>query len=151
MREIAPWLDNRTLEIDNKTITHRPDLFGHLGVSFEYQTLFPDSISFSQLSTLQEQLEQATILRTISEATPANISLCVESPLVSIYSLLEITDTQVQESPLWLRLQLLDLGQQPKNNRVDFGNYFMFLTGQPIHCFDAAHVDGDLIVRQARE
>ena len=29
LKEYAPWLENRVVDIENKTITHRPDLFGH--------------------------------------------------------------------------------------------------------------------------
>lgn len=57
----------------------------------------------------------------------------------------------MQQSSFFTRLQLLDLGHTPKNNRVDFSNLFMYLTGQPIHFFDADTLVGDVMVRQAND
>ena len=46
---------------------------------------------------------------------------------------------------------MLDMGSVPRNNRVDFSNIFMLISGQPIHFFDADKVDGDVIVRNAKD
>ena len=46
---------------------------------------------------------------------------------------------------------MLDLGANPINNWVDFSNLFMNISGQPVHFFDAAKVDGDIIVRNAKD
>ena len=46
-------------------------------------------------------------------------------------------------------MMLIDCGSTPKNNRVDFSNYVMLLTGQPIHTFDADTIVGGIHVRYA--
>lgn len=46
---------------------------------------------------------------------------------------------------------MLDLGSNPISNRVDFSNLFMNISGQPIHFFDAEKVEGDVIVRNAKD
>lgn len=46
---------------------------------------------------------------------------------------------------------MIDMGANPRNNRVDFSNLFMLISGQPIHFFDAANIDGDVTVRNAKE
>jgi phenylalanyl-tRNA synthetase beta chain len=48
-------------------------------------------------------------------------------------------------------LQMLDVEANPRNNRVDFSNLFMLLSGQPVHFFDAAKIDGNVIVRNAKD
>jgi phenylalanyl-tRNA synthetase beta chain len=46
---------------------------------------------------------------------------------------------------------MIDMGALPRANWIDFSNLFMLMTGQPIHFFDADKVDGDIIVRNAKE
>jgi phenylalanyl-tRNA synthetase beta chain len=75
----------------------------------------------------------------------------IETDKVTAYSLLSLRDVSVKQSTFFSRLQLIDLGHSPKNNWVDFSNLFMYLTGQPIHFFDADLIQGDVIVRQARD
>jgi phenylalanyl-tRNA synthetase beta chain len=38
-----PWLDSFVLDVDNKTVTHRPDLTGHFGLAVEARTLYPST------------------------------------------------------------------------------------------------------------
>ena len=52
--------------------------------------------------------------------------------------------------PMEYRAMLYELGIQPKGTLVDISNYWMMLTGQPIHCFDADKVVGDIVVRWAK-
>ncbi|MEY3197712.1 MAG: hypothetical protein RL023_357 [Candidatus Parcubacteria bacterium] len=46
---------------------------------------------------------------------------------------------------------LRDLGLQPRHDWVNFTNLFMYMTGQPIHVFDADKINGSITVRQAKE
>jgi len=46
---------------------------------------------------------------------------------------------------------MIDMGSAPRSNWVDFSNLFMLMTGQPIHFFDADKIEGDVIVRNAKE
>ena len=62
------------------------------------------------------------------------------------YSGLTIRGVKVQESPKWLKDLLLAVGQRPINNIVDITNYILLGTGQPMHCFDLAHVAGEHVI-----
>ncbi|MBN9644551.1 phenylalanine--tRNA ligase subunit beta [Corynebacterium mendelii] len=53
------------------------------------------------------------------------------------------------ESPIWLQRELMLCGQRPVNAATDVTNYVMMLLGQPMHAFDAAKIDGGLVVRNA--
>jgi phenylalanyl-tRNA synthetase beta chain len=145
----APWLENRILDVENKTITHRPDMFGHFWLAREINAIFPESIRFSRLQSIADQIIPTTLLHTLSQATSSVRSIHIDSPFVGTYNVIELDDVVVKESSLRQRLQLLDLWLTSRNNRVDFSNYFMYLTGQPIHCFDAAQIEGSLVIRQA--
>lgn len=62
------------------------------------------------------------------------------------YSGVTIRGVKVAESPEWLRNLLTAAGQRPINNIVDITNFILLGLGQPLHCFDLAHVAGERIV-----
>lgn len=53
-------------------------------------------------------------------------------------------------SPAWMQRRLLAIGLRPINALVDITNYLTFDQGRPLHVFDAAKVEGDLVVRRAK-
>lgn len=68
------------------------------------------------------------------------------------YCGLTVRGVKVTESPDWLKRLLISAGQRPINNVVDITNFILLGIGQPLHCFDLAHVHGDEIqVRTCRE
>jgi len=63
---------------------------------------------------------------------------------------LAIKNIKVEDSPWWLKKRLEAVGIRPINNIVDVTNYVMYELGQPMHAFDANHIEGDkIIVKQA--
>ncbi|MDO5394384.1 MAG: phenylalanine--tRNA ligase subunit beta [Bacteroidales bacterium] len=62
------------------------------------------------------------------------------------YSGVTIEGVKVAESPEWLRNRLNAIGVRPINNIVDITNYVLHAVGQPLHCFDRAHIAGDKVV-----
>jgi len=74
------------------------------------------------------------IQQQINNTTP--VSFTIQSTKCSYYSLSSIDNALHTESAFPGRVSLLDLGHTPRGNRVDYSNYFMSLTGQPIHIFD---------------
>ncbi len=54
-------------------------------------------------------------------------------------------------SPWWMRRRLQLAGMRPITLAVDVTNYVMLELGHPMHAFDAAKLDGDLVVRRATE
>lgn len=150
VKEKYPWLENRIITIENKTITHRPDLFGHFGLARELNALFGKQVRFQQLDQLQDQFDTHHCLTVLEHAQRSPQTISVTSPHVRTYALIDIQTIAVQRSDLYIRTLLYDLGLTPKNNWVDFSNIFMYLTGQPIHCFDAQTIQGTIQVRQAK-
>lgn len=54
------------------------------------------------------------------------------------------------ETPLWMKQRLIAAGMRPISILVDIANYVMIETGQPLHTFDAAKLQGGLVARNAK-
>jgi phenylalanyl-tRNA synthetase beta chain len=147
-----PRLEGYVLEVDNKSLTNRPDLTGHFAAAVELQTMYPNtSITFNKAQQYIEQFRTTHIQEVLDNGTQAKQGLQCSTAGVRTYTLLEINNVTVQTSSFFARLQMLDMGSTPRTNRVDFSNLFMLLSGQPVHFFDAAKIQGDIIVRNATD
>ncbi len=128
------------IEVDNKSITHRPDLWGHHGMGREVAAI------------LGLELKDPADMHLLPHG-PAAIQVRVENPqLCPRYSALVFENVSVQPSPLWLQQRLTAIGANPINNIVDMTNFVMAELAQPMHAFDADLLKGDTIfVRPAHE
>ncbi|WP_417941969.1 phenylalanine--tRNA ligase subunit beta [Flavobacterium sp. RS13.1] len=80
------------------------------------------------------------------------IDVSVEEPaLAPRYCGITISGITVEESPAWLKDRLKAIGLTPKNNIVDVTNYVLHELGQPLHAFDAAKINGKIIVKTLPE
>src|SRR5687768_4393237 len=125
------------IEIDNKSLTHRPDLWGHHGMAREVAAI------------LCKPLRDPVKLDLIARGEPA-ISVRIEDyDLCARYSALVFENVTVQPSPAWLQSRLEAIDINPINNIVDVTNYVMAEIAQPMHAFDADKLNGGIIVRTA--
>ncbi len=127
------------IEVDNKSLTHRPDLWGHYGMAREVATI------------TQQSLRDPVKPNLLPKGPPAigveieDLSLCPR------YSALVFENVTVGPSPLWLQYRLEAIGLNTINNVVDVTNYVMAELAQPMHAFDADKLRGETIfVRSAR-
>lgn len=131
---------DHVIEIDNKSITHRPDLWGHFGMAREVAAIYGiDLIDPARMTRLPQALDAPV------DVAIEDFSLCPR------YSALVFENVTVQPSPLWLQYRLESIGLNPINNIVDVTNYIMAELAQPMHAFDAEKVQGGIRVRVARE
>jgi phenylalanyl-tRNA synthetase beta chain len=134
----ALGLEDWVLEIDNKSLTHRPDLWGHRGIAREVAAIYRRE------------------LRPLDTRLPAPrggdpFPVRVESPACSRYVALALGGVRGGRSPDWLRHLLLAAGQRPLELLVDLSNFVMLDLGQPNHLFDRARLAAEgIVVRQAR-
>ena len=135
---LALGIDDWVIEIDNKSITHRPDLWGHRGIARELAAIYE-----RELLPLDLSLPETGS----AEGVPVKI----ESPACPRYVALAIDGVKNEPSPLWLRLLLLAAGQRPLDLLVDLSNFVMLDLGQPNHLFDrSALSEVGIGVRMAR-
>jgi phenylalanyl-tRNA synthetase beta chain len=133
-------LPDHIIDIDNKSLTHRPDLWGHLGMAREVAAL------------LRRQLHDPVDLSLLplGAASPLKIEI-EDTSLCPRYSALVFDNVTVQPSPLWLQYRLQSVGLNPINNIVDVTNYVMAELAQPMHAFDHDTLAGATIhARRAR-
>jgi phenylalanyl-tRNA synthetase beta chain len=121
------------IEIDNKSLTHRPDLWGHVGMAREVAAILGHK--------LIDPVKPDLLPRTASRVRIAieDLDLCPR------YSALEFDNVKVQPSPAWLQYRLSALGLNPISNIVDMTNLLMAELPQPTHAFDADKLSGDTI------
>jgi len=147
-------LNSFVLDVDNKGLTNRPDLTGHFGVARELSAMYSPlgKVNYSKLPDYEKQFSTTNILDLLEHTEKkAKKQVLSETEGLNNYILLEINNVHVQESDFFMRLQTLDLGSTPINNRVDFSNLFMNISGNPVHFFDADKVKGNIIVRNAKD
>ena len=127
------------IEIDNKSITHRPDLWGHFGLAREVAAILR--------RPLLDPVKPALV-----PAGPAAVKIAIEDfALCPRYSALVFDNVVVGPSPLWLQYRMEAIGLNPISNIVDVTNFIMSELAQPLHAFDQDLLDGDTIfIRPAR-
>ncbi len=126
----AYGLDDYIIDVENKMFTHRPDCFGILGLAREiagilgHQFVEPNwyATFTKNLLPLGEQLPLA-----VHNLAPE---------LVPRFMALVLSGLTVQPSSVRQQTYLSRVGIRPINNIVDATNYFMYLTGQPLHAYD---------------
>ena len=137
-------LDDQIIDIENKMFTHRPDLFGQLGVAREIAGIQHKAFVSPKWYTDEPQFNEASGL-TFEVVNEANES-------VPRFMAVAMKDVSVKPSPLWLQCELMRLGAKPINNVVDVTNYIMLLTAQPAHAYDYDKLRGQkLVARMARD
>ncbi len=140
-----PFSD-RAIEIDNKSITHRPDLWGHHGMAREVAAItgkmLLDPVSLASLP--------GALLGSKPPESPVKIEI-EDFNLCPRFSALVFENVTIQPSPLWMQARLTAIGLNPINNIVDLTNYMMAELAQPTHAYDRAKLYGDTIcARPAR-
>lgn len=134
-------LKDHILELDNKSLTHRPDLWGHYGFARELSALLQRPLKPLAIEVAWPQAAgEWKIQRTDQEGC-------------SVYSALEIDlGSAPRSSSAKISRRLLAVDQRLVNDVVDLSNYVMLEIGQPTHAFDAATLSGKTIeVREAKQ
>jgi phenylalanyl-tRNA synthetase beta chain len=121
-------LDDIIFEIDNKSLSNRPDLWCHYGIAREIAAIFGEKFNYK----FNDKVSALTLNKT------KEIDLKVEvkdTKLCSRYMALAMSNIKVTESPEWIKRRLTAAGMRPINNIVDATNYVMLEMGQPMHAF----------------
>ena len=131
-------LNDIILEIDNKSMTNRPDLWGHYGIAREIAALY--DLPMTQFPHFDRNVENTSGFHVTvedAERCPRMIGTQIENVCV-------------KPAPYWMQVRIWKTGMRPINALVDITNYVMLATGQPSHAYDSDHIAGHIIVRRAK-
>lgn len=127
------------LDIDNKSLTNRPDLWGHYGMAREIAAIYDLKLKPLKEVKLDKNLPKYKVEIMEPEKCPR-------------YTATEVEGLYEKSSPLWMQVLLMNVGLRPINAIVDITNYVMLAVGQPGHAFDRTHVEGEkIVVRNAKK
>ena len=122
-------IDDIIFEVDNKSLTNRPDLWGHYGIAREFAALANrplkplDTVDLSKYNHLPQ------------------VDMKIEDELCQRYSCLQVENIKENISPVNMRIRLYYCGMRSINLLADLTNYIMLEMGQPMHAFDSRKVD----------
>jgi len=122
-------IDDIIFEVDNKSLTNRPDLWGHYGIAREFA-----AIAGRELKPLPTaDLDAYNNL--------PKVDLKIEDSLCQRYSCLQFGNISKHVSPVNMRIRLYYCGMRALNFLADLTNYLMLEMGQPMHAFDSRKVE----------
>lgn len=128
IKEVWP-VDDIVLEIDNKSLTNRPDLWGHYGLAREFAAIFDRKLkpmAFDDLDAYKSKKE---------------IPIAIHTENCFRYSAISVDNITVKKSPREMAIRLNYAGMRDINLLADLTNYVMLDLGLPMHAFDNKIVD----------
>ena len=123
-------IDDIIFEVDNKSLTNRPDLWSHYGIAREFATI------------TDRPLKPLSLLDTSAYNNLPEVAVDVKATdLVYRYSAIKVENVRRKVSPVNMRIRLYYCGSRAINFLADLTNYVMLELGQPMHAFDNRKVD----------
>ena len=122
-------IDDIVFEVDNKSLTNRPDLWGHYGIAREFAALSGRELKPLAVEDLKAYAELS------------KVDMKIEDPLCQRYSCLQVENITRRVSPVNMRIRLFYCGMRGINFLADLTNYLMLEMGQPMHAFDSRKVE----------
>lgn len=139
------------IEVDNKSVTHRPDMWGHRGFAREIGAIMNIPLKPKTDFLVKHSLERFEKQSSATSTTPFVIENQAPGVCRTFNGLFfpQITNPS---SNLLVASRLLSIGARPINALVDLTNYLMWDWGQPVHLYDAAKLtDKKIIIRMGHE
>lgn len=130
-------VEDIVVEVDNKSLTNRPDLWGHYGIAREFAAL------------AGRELKPLDVVDLKKYDNLPKIDMKIEDDLCQRYSCLQVEDIHTNVSPVNMRIRLYYCGMRAINFLADLTNYLMLEMGQPMHAFDSRKVEKIRIKRFA--
>ncbi|MCB9092477.1 MAG: phenylalanine--tRNA ligase subunit beta [Halobacteriovoraceae bacterium] len=119
------------IDVDNKSLTHRPDLWGMYGIAREFAAIYHKPLKNPFDDKWKEKLEK----NFTKDKSPISPKVESDSSCLSFWGL-SVDGVQVGPSPKWIQDRLIAVGLRPINNIVDISNYVMMELGLPLHIYD---------------
>ena len=123
-------MDDIVFEIDNKSLTNRPDLWGHYGLAREFSAMF------------NRPLKKLEVIDLKAYENLPKLDIVVNDKNCYRYSGITINNISKKISPQNMKIRLCYCGMRDINLLTDLTNYIMLELGQPMHAFDNSIVKG---------
>lgn len=146
-------LKDVVLHIDNHAITHRPDLFSHIGVAREFVALGLAKWKVQNTERRTQNKKNNSALYTLRSTLkfpklPLSIRIENKIPdLIPRYAGVMLEIDSLGETPQWMKEKLAAMGHRSVSLPVDITNYVCGEMGVPLHSFDADDVKGTVQLR----
>ncbi|HEX6501112.1 MAG TPA: phenylalanine--tRNA ligase subunit beta [Micromonosporaceae bacterium] len=125
------------LDIDNKSLTNRPDLWGHYGIARELAAIYQLPLRPLPSAPRPPLVADGSGAAGSGAAAARGLVGGVDPALCRRFAALRFrVDTSVP-TPRLIRERLARIGEASVNLCVDLSNYVMFTVGQPTHVYDA--------------
>lgn len=125
---------------------NRSDAMGHIGVARDLIAF----LNFHEKQDVSLNLPNVDAFKVDSNELKINITV-EDNEKAPRYAGVTLNNIKVAPSPNWLQQSLRAIGLMPINNVVDVTNYVMHELGTPLHAFDATVVNGNVLVRKAKQ
>lgn len=123
-------LDDLIIEVENKGLTNRGDLFGLIGLARELAAINKIKMETPKWITKPN-------LKIKPKGNCLNIEITNDAESVcKRYTAITMDNIEIKESPIEIKATLIKADIKPINNVVDITNYLSILLGQPLHAFD---------------
>jgi phenylalanyl-tRNA synthetase beta chain len=139
-KPLAAYLGLPDASFELKLTPNRPDCLGLYGLAHDVAALFGSHVKTG---------EQAPAAVTGSARRGIRLEAGADAPRY-LGRIIEGIDPKAR-TPLWLAERLRRAGLRPISAVVDITNYVMLELGQPLHAFDNDKLQGDIVVRHARD
>ncbi|MBR4418887.1 MAG: phenylalanine--tRNA ligase subunit beta [Clostridia bacterium] len=126
--DVLVGLQDDIIDIDNKSITNRPDLWGHYGIARELSVIFDRELKPIDTAIVHEYDNLETL------------PIKIENQNCISYGAIKVANLGGVVSPDVMQNRLYKLGHNSHGFLVDLTNYVMFAFGNPLHAFDAGKV-----------
>lgn len=123
-------MDDIVFEVDNKSLTNRPDLWGHYGLAREFAAMF------------NRELKPLDVVSLVEYNNLPKLNINVNSENCFRYSSLAVDNVTRKVSNQQMKIRLNYCGMRDINLLTDLANYIMLELGQPMHTFDKNIVKG---------
>ena len=137
------------IDVDNKTLTHRPDMWGHRGFAREIAAFMDLPFkSKEEFLTSYSEVEFGDK----SKATDDNPFVIENKASEHCYRFAGLYFPSVTQKPsdLLIASRLIKVGCRPISNLVDLTNYILFDWSQPVHAYDAERIKKrHIVIRMA--
>lgn len=127
------------LHVDNKSVTHRPDLWGHRGFAREIAALLDLPFADEKHCLAAKNVQAYDHTAQPTQDNPFTIAI-KDTERCKRFAGLYFSSIDHQASALWMAARLARIDARPIDFIVDATNYVMFDVSQPLHAFDAAKI-----------